>query len=87
MLKLIDLGAEDIEEAEGDIEILIESRLLGEMKNKIEEAKLTVKEAELIYHPSNLIDLDENIKAKAIDFLKKLDEMDDVQNIFTNLNL
>jgi len=87
MLELIDLGVEDIETVEGEIEILIEASLLAEMKRKIEKAGFEVKEAELIYHPDNLLNLDSGVKEKAINFLEVLDQLDDVQNIFTNLDI
>lgn len=87
MLKLIDLGAEDVEEVEVGVEMLVEASKLAEIKNKASQAGFNIKEAELVFDPKSLLSLDEAVKAKAMKFLETLDDLDDVQNIYTNLDI
>lgn len=87
MLKLIDLGAEDVEEAEVGVEMLVEASKLAEIKNKASQAGFKIKEAELVFDPKSLLSLDKAVKAKAMKFLETLDDLDDVQNIYTNLDI
>jgi YebC/PmpR family DNA-binding regulatory protein len=87
MLKLIDLGVEDVEEAEVGVEMLVEANKLAEIKNKASQTGFKIKEAELVFDPKSLLSLDEAVKAKAMKFLETLDDLDDVQNIYTNLDI
>ena len=41
----------------------------------------------LEWRPNNMINLDQNKSKSLIELLKKLDDLDDVQNIYTNINL
>lgn len=85
MLQLIDLGAEDVEETETGIEVVTQANKLAETKIKIEQANFTVKEAELTFLPKTYLDLTLEQKEKAIGFLEALDDLDDVQDIYTNI--
>lgn len=87
MLKLIDLGVEDVEEAEIGVEMLVEASKLAEIKNKASQTGFKIKEAELVFDPKSLLSLDEAVKAKAMKFLETLDDLDDVQNIYSNLDI
>ncbi len=87
MLQLIDLGSEDVEEMDEGIEVLIEAGQLGAMRDKVEVAGLKVKQAELVFNPNNLLKLDEKSKTKAVSFLENLSDLDDVQNVYTDLDI
>lgn len=86
MLTLIDLGVEDMEEIDEGIEVYVSPNELYEVKNKIEEKGFGVENAELIQKPKTLQKLEGEKAAKAIDFLEMLDEHDDVQKVFANLD-
>jgi YebC/PmpR family DNA-binding regulatory protein len=87
MLKLIDLGVEEVEVEEEGIEVLVEPSKLSAVKTEIEAAGFKVKTAELIYTPKDLLKLTEEQKIKAIKFLEIIDDLDDVQNLYTNLDV
>ncbi|OGM30155.1 hypothetical protein A2630_02970 [Candidatus Woesebacteria bacterium RIFCSPHIGHO2_01_FULL_44_10] len=87
MLALIDLGVEDMEESEDGIDAYVSSSELFEVKNKVEAAGFNVNSAELIQKPKTFHKLEGERGAKAIEFLEALDELDDVQKVFENLDV
>lgn len=88
MLKMIDLGVEDIDETADGFEVYTQPDKLYEVKNKLEGAGFTVISAELYMKPKVFQTLTEaNEIKKAIAFLDALDGQDDVQNVFSNLDV
>lgn len=88
MLKLIDLGVEDVEEVEDTLEVYVAPEKLSEMHKKLEEGGFSVKQAELYMRPINWVTVeDTNTAQKAMNFLEALDELDDVQKVFTNFDI
>lgn len=88
MLKLIDFGIEDVEEVEDTLEVYVAPDRLSEMHKKLEEGGFTIKQAELYMRPINWMTVtDANTAQKAMNFLEILDELDDVQKVFSNLDI
>lgn len=88
ILTLIDLGVDDVEETKDGIEVYVPVDRLTEMKERIEEKGFVVASSELVKKPKNYQTIDDPHKAaKAISFLDKLEENDDVQKVFANLNI
>jgi YebC/PmpR family DNA-binding regulatory protein len=88
MLELIDLEVEDIEDSEDGIEIYTEPEKLAEIVKLITEKKYNLKSSSLIMKPKVWQKIDNPEKAKkAIDFLEKLEDHEDVQDVFTNLDI
>ncbi|MBU0998634.1 YebC/PmpR family DNA-binding transcriptional regulator [Patescibacteria group bacterium] len=87
ILKLIDLGIEDIEEITDGIEVYVSPDKLSETRKKIEELRFTIKETELFMKPITYQRLEGNDVIKAIDFLDLLDDQDDVQSVYSNLDI
>lgn len=85
MLKLIDTGVDDVVETETGIEIITPANQLDQIKSKIEAEGSLVKEADLVYLAKNSLELDQVIRVKAENFLESLDDLDDVQEVYTNL--
>lgn len=88
MLKLIDLGVEDIEEVEDGIEVYVNPAELFQMKDKLEQSGIIVKNTELVYRPNTRVAVDSNdVSGKIIKLLEALDEHDDVQKVYTNADI
>jgi len=85
MLKLIDVGVDDVVETEMGIAVLMPANRLDEVKSKVEAIGFLVKEAGLVYLAKNSLDLDQGKRVKAENFLDELDDLDDVQEVYTNL--
>ncbi|MDZ7586631.1 MAG: YebC/PmpR family DNA-binding transcriptional regulator [Patescibacteria group bacterium] len=85
MLKLIDMGVDDVIETEVGIAVLTPANRLDEVKSKVEAEGSLVKEAELVYLAKNSLELDQVTRVKAENFLESLDDLDDVQETYTNI--
>lgn len=86
MLKLIDAGVEDVNETEDGIEVYTAPEKLGETRKKLQELGFEVVETELQLKPLNTMVVENpEQEEKIIKFIDALDENDDVQKVFTNL--
>lgn len=88
MLELIDLGVEDVEETADGIEVYTAPDKLSQTKKKLEEAGFSISEFEIYMKPKNLITISNKADAqKALSFLETLNEHDDVQKVYANLDV
>src|SRR5579859_4209273 len=87
LLKLIDLGAEDVVEKDDVIEVFVSSHSLSEAQKKVSEAGFKVDSAELIQRPKNLQDVSGEEAQKVENFLENFDNHEDIQKVFTNANI
>ena len=84
MMLALDAGAEDFE-AEGEIyEITSEPSDFTAVREKLEEAGLTFLEAEVQMVPTTTVVLDEKGQEKMERLIDRLDELDDVMNVYHN---
>jgi len=87
MLSLIDLGVEDVFEAEDGIEIYVAPEQFQETRNKLLEKSFEIMSSELTKRPkSYLIVENENDAKKIMSFLDALEEHDDVQGVYSNFD-
>jgi len=87
MLSLIDLGVEDVFEAEDGIEIYVVPEQFQETRNKLLEKGFEIISSELTKKPKNyLIVENENDAKRIISFLDTLEEHDDVQGVYSNFD-
>lgn len=88
ILKIIDLGVEDVEEAKDALEVYTQSQKLGEVRKKLNQGGFKVLSAELVRQPKNEIQIKEPEKAaKLLKLMNDLQEHDDIQRIFANLDI
>ena len=88
MLELIDLGAEDINDSSDGFEVYVVPNMLGQIHKKFVEKGFTVTETELQMKPVNFLTITDPAGAtKAIQFLDDMENMDDVQKVFSNLDI
>jgi len=88
MLKLIDLGVEDIEETDDGIEVHVSPEKLNSSRKALEDAGFTIVGVELVQRPKNYVSVTAPTEAsKAITFLDSLNEHEDVQKVFANLDI
>ncbi len=93
-LELIDYGLEEIEE---DVEpqevgedkpivrIYGEFTSFGELSHALEERGIEVKSAKIVYVPNSSVELEEEKLQEIEALIEKLEEDDDVQEVFTNI--
>jgi YebC/PmpR family DNA-binding regulatory protein len=90
MLRVIDLGAEDVEEAEDNLlEVYTSVEQLSELKDKLgKEGVAVIKSAEIILRPLTLAPIaDEKTARRIIDLMEKLEALDDVQRVSANFDI
>jgi len=88
ILELIDLGVEDVDEVEDGLEIYVEGSKLNETKKALEKEGLKVISSELVQKPKTLQTVsDDKTAAKVLAFLNLLEDYEDVQKVFANLDI
>jgi len=86
-LQAIDAGAEDIKEDDGEITVLTKPEELFSVSKKLEDAGIKIKESGFDFIAKDPVNIDdETKKAKIERVLDLIDENDDVQEIYTNIN-
>ena len=83
-LFVIDAGAEDIKVMDESLEIHTKPEELEGLRKALEERKVTIVSAEVLMVPKNVVMLDEKAALQALRLLDRLEELDDVQRVFTN---
>ncbi len=84
-LKVIEAGADDIETAANLMQVYVRVNNLYQVKDEIEKRGIIIKNAGLIFIPSVKMSVKQKDKLDYERFLEKLDELDDVQEIYDNL--
>lgn len=88
LLTVLDAGAEDAAEEEGELTVYTDQKDLAKVRTAIIEAGLEVKEAELQYVPNAQVEIDDpEVARKALKVLDALDDLDDVVNVHTNADI
>lgn len=85
MLIGLDAGAEDFSEEEDSFEIITEPESFSEVREKLEEAKIPMAQAEVTMIPQTYVELTDDKDIKSMGrILDLLDEDDDVQEVYHN---
>ncbi|QQG41436.1 MAG: YebC/PmpR family DNA-binding transcriptional regulator [Candidatus Woesebacteria bacterium] len=88
MLSLIEGGVEDVNETEDGIEVYTAPEKLGEIHKDLLAKGFEITQVELQMKPKNLQAIsDPNQASKVVKFLDALDELEDVQKVFTNVEI
>ena len=87
MLTALDLGATDVVDYEDIIEVVTEPNQHNVISEGLENAGYVVLEAKTSLVPDNFVDLDEEKFSKFQRMIDALEDLDDVQEVFHNVNL
>lgn len=86
MMLALDAGAEDFSEEEDSFEVLTTPDDFSDVRQKLEEAGIPMASAEVTMIPQNYVALTDETALKQLNrTLDMLDEDDDVQAVYTNL--
>lgn len=86
MMLALDAGAEDFNSEDEVYEIITDPSDFATVREKLEENGLEFLEAEVQMIPSTTVDLDEAGVEKMERLIERLEELDDVANIYHNWN-
>jgi YebC/PmpR family DNA-binding regulatory protein len=88
LLTVLDAGAEDAVEEDGELIVYTDQKELAKVRTAIIDAGLEVKEAELQYVPNAQVEIsDTEVARKVLKVLDALDDLDDVVNVHTNADI
>ena len=83
----INSGAKDCVKIDGFHEIITDKEDFYKVKTKIEKKIDSLAYSAIEWRASSFLDLDNDQSKKMLEVLNSLEELDDVQNVFTNANL
>lgn len=87
-LAAADAGAEDMEEAGDEILVYTKPEDLGKVRDTLSTEGFSVKSAELMRKPVTTVSLNDIEQArKALNFIEKIEDMDDVQKVYANYDI
>ena len=84
MMLALDAGAEDFDSSDEIYEVTTDSADFSEVREKLEEMGLEFVEAEIQMVPTTTVSLDEKGQEKMERLIERLEELDDVANIYHN---
>lgn len=88
ILAILDAGAEDAVESDGELQVYTDSKELTKVRDAIKAAGLEVSEAELTYVPNNTLEItDATVARKIMNLMDTLDELTDVVATHTNFDI
>ena len=88
MLRLIDMGVEDLEETRDAIEVYTAPDKAGEIRDQLRDNGFEVLSFNLVKKPKTYVMVDNPQKAtKVMNFLESLDEHEDVQGVYSNFDI
>ena len=88
LLTILDAGAEDAVEEDGEIIVYTDQKDLAAVRTALAEQGLTIKDAELQYIANTPIEIaDAETAQKLLKVLDALDDLDDVVNVHTNADI
>jgi transcriptional/translational regulatory protein YebC/TACO1 len=87
MMLALDAGAEDISDEDDAFEIITAPSDFTAVRDSLENAGYSFASAEIAMIPQNYVDVDEAAQEKIMSLIERLEDHDDVQNVFTNLNI
>ena len=84
----LDAGAEDIiTDEDGSIEVLTAPEEYQAVKDALESAELQAEDSDVTMRPQTSIELDEEGFDSVQRLIDVLDDLDDVQNVYSNAEL
>ncbi len=86
-LAAIDAGAEDVTTEGGYIEIYTLPEDLEKVREAIEKTGVEIESSETSMIPKTVVELDEKAGVQALRLMEKLEELDDVQNVYSNADI
>jgi YebC/PmpR family DNA-binding regulatory protein len=78
-------GAEEIEDGGDSFEVLCPLAAFYALGQALEGARIGCESSQIAHIPTALVELSEEDAKKAINLLERLEELDDVTNVYTNM--
>jgi len=86
-MAIIDSGADDFEKDDGLCVITCSFNAMHQVRKSLEDAGVIIESSEFVQQPSTLIELPEDKQTSLITIIEKIEEIDDVSSVFTNMSI
>jgi YebC/PmpR family DNA-binding regulatory protein len=86
-LAAIDIGAEDVKVESDYVEVYTVPEEMLKVRAALEQKNVEIESSELVMAPKSLVQLDEKSATQALKLLDRLEEIDDIQNVYTNADI
>ena len=86
VLKAIDAGAEDVTVESGVVEVYTRPDELEKVRTALEQEDIPVASAEVSMVPNATLELDEKAAVQTLRLMEKMDELDDVRHVSSNVD-
>lgn len=86
-LVAIDAGATDVQIEDGSVEVYTEVQDLHQVLTAMEQAGYTIESSELMMKPKTLVSPEPDLAVKTVRLLERLEDLDDVQQVYSNLDI
>jgi YebC/PmpR family DNA-binding regulatory protein len=86
-LTAIDAGADDVKIENDYVEVYTKPEDLEIVRTALEQQGVPIDTSELSMVPKSLVQLDEKAATQTLKLLDKLEDIDDVQNVFSNADI
>lgn len=88
IMSALDAGADDVNTDDDDVyEVYTDPNGYADVRKALEDAGIEVLSAEASMVPDNYVDLTDDQQRNVAKLIDKLEELDDVQNVYHNANL
>lgn len=86
-LTAIDVGADDVKIENDYVEVYTNPEDLETVRTALEQKDIPINTSELSMVPKSLVQLEEKAATQTLKLLEKLEDIDDVQNVFSNADI
>jgi YebC/PmpR family DNA-binding regulatory protein len=86
-LQAIDAGADDVQMGDGVIDVVTDPGALEDVRSALEEQNIEITSSGLQMIPKTTVSLDERSAEQVYRLVERLEELDDVQDVFTNTEI
>ena len=83
----IEAGAEDVQDSGDLFEIITEIKDIESVRAGLEEAELSYRMGKIVMIPQSTVNLEGKEAERALILMDKLEDLDDVQNVYSNLDI
>ncbi len=87
MTFVLDAGGEDLQVVDDEYQITCDTKDFNNIKNALQKEGINLASAEVSMIPNNFIELNETTGRNVISLMEALENHDDVQNVYANLEL
>ena len=87
MMAVMDAGADDIHDEEEVFEVVCSVASFEAVKKALEESSILFNQASLVRLPQNMLEVKGKEAEQIVTLLEALDDLDDVQKVFSNFDI